>query len=285
MNKLPVGKTISDAYGFTFSHLGTIIGLIWFPMVVSTLLNFLPELAGNLGDGNPSLGSAGAVENLAVLLLTLLLSAIMYVAVVRQALGLRQGPAVFHFALGQAEFRVYGALLVVYFLAIFFALAQVEAQSLGAAASTTAALVAVPGIFFVLYLAIRFGFLLVPAIVAENRIDFAHVWALTRGNFWRLLAVVAAIAVPLWLIESASALALMGGELQHAWPTTAQTSDPQVIQQHLEAIEDVFRRHMPALMFIGLILAPFSIGLTLAASASAYRALSGGVPGSRAVTA
>ena len=55
MNKLPVGQTISDAYGFTFSQLGTIIGLIWFPMVVSTLLNFLPQLA--------SYGGASAAAN------------------------------------------------------------------------------------------------------------------------------------------------------------------------------------------------------------------------------
>ena len=62
MNKLPVGKTISDAYGFTFSHLGTIIGLIWFPMVVSTLLNFLPELADNYSDGSNNVVECGMVK-------------------------------------------------------------------------------------------------------------------------------------------------------------------------------------------------------------------------------
>jgi hypothetical protein len=284
MNKLPVGKTISDAYGFTFSHLGTIIGLIWFPMVVSTLLNFLPELAGNYSDGNANVVGSGAVENLAVLLLTLLLSAVMYVAVARQALGLRQGPAVFHFALGQPEFRVYGALLIIYFLIGIAALAQVEAQSVGGPAALVASLTALPGIVFILFLAIRFGFLLVPAVVTENRLDFAHIWALTKGNFWRIFAVVAAIAIPLWLIEVTSALALMGRELQAALPP-AQTSDPQVIQQHLSMIEDVFRRHMAELMGIGLILAPFSLGLSLAASASAYRALTGTVNGTRTVIA
>jgi hypothetical protein len=283
MNKLPVGKTISDAYGFTFSHLGTIIGLIWFPMVLSTLLNFLPELAGNYSDGSSNVVGSGAVENLAVLLLTLLLSAVMYVAVARQALGLRQGPAMFHFALGQPEFRVYGALLIIYFLIGVAALAQVEAQSVGGPASLFASLTVLPGILVIVYVVVRFGFLLVPAVVAENRLDFGHIWSLTRGNFWRILAVVAAIAIPLWLVESLSALAVMGGELQAALPPAQ--ADPHVIEQHMAAIEDVMRRHMPALMGIGLILAPFSLGLTLAASASAYRALTGTVNGTRTVIA
>jgi len=282
MNKLPVGQTIIDAYGFTFTQLGTIIGLIWFPMVVSTLLNFLPQLADGYADAN--VAGASAVESLAVLLLTLLLSAIMYVAVARQALGLRQGPAVFHFALGQPEFRVYGALLVIYFLIGLAALAQLEAQSVGGPVSTLAAFIALPGILFVIYMAVRFVFILVPAIVAENRIDFARIWALTRGNFWRILVVVFAIAIPLWLIECTSMLALMGKDIEAALPP-AQTTDPQAIQQHVLALEDVFRRHMPQLIFIWLIMAPFSLGLTLAASASAYRTLSGSVNGTRSVTA
>ena len=52
------GQTISDAYGFTFTQLGTIIGLIWFPMVVSTLLNFLPQLAAGYGDATAAGTSA-----------------------------------------------------------------------------------------------------------------------------------------------------------------------------------------------------------------------------------
>lgn len=283
MNKLPVAKTVIDAYGFTFTHLGTIIGLIWFPMVVSTLLNFLPQLADGYGDASAVAG-ASTIESLAVLLLTLLLSAIMYVAVARQALGLRHGPAIFHFALGQPEFRVYGALLIIYFMIGLAALAQLEAQSVGGPASAIASLIALPGILFIVYLAIRFGFLLVPAIVAENRVDFAHIWSLTRGNFWRIFAVVVAIAVPLWLVECTVALALMGNDLQSALPPP-QTTDPQVIEQHMTALEDVFRRHMPELMGIWLIMAPFSLGLSLSASASAYRTLSGSADGLRTVTA
>src|ERR1700722_10353683 len=99
MHKLPVGRTILDAYRFAFGHLGTIIGLIWLPMVLATLLNFLPELSGSVGDApaNSVAASTQILESLAILVLTQLLYAIIYVAVTRQALGLRQGTAIVHF--------------------------------------------------------------------------------------------------------------------------------------------------------------------------------------------
>ncbi len=65
-------------------------------------LNFLPELGGSVGDAaaNPVAASTQVIENIAILVLTQLLYAIIYVAVTRQALGLRQGTAMVHFALG-----------------------------------------------------------------------------------------------------------------------------------------------------------------------------------------
>src|SRR5262249_15126117 len=120
MNKLPVVSTITDAYRFAFGHLGAIIGLIWLPKVLATLLNFLPALSGAAADANTNPAAAGAstFEGIAILVLTQLLNPVMYVAVTRQALGLRQGPAVIHFALGPPEFRMFGATLL--FLLICF---------------------------------------------------------------------------------------------------------------------------------------------------------------------
>lgn len=284
MNKLPVGKTIIDAYGFTFGHLGAIIGLIWFPMVISTLLNFLPMLAGNYGDPGSTFAGSGAIEDLAVQLLTLLLSSVMYVAVARQALGLRSGQAVFYFALGQPEFRVYGGLLLIYFAVALVALAFVAGQSMPGAGVALAGWLAVPAVVLVFYLAIRFGFLLVPAIVVENRIDFPRVWSLMRGNFGRVIAILAAVALPLWIFEISLALLFIGHDVQTALPP-ANTTNPQVIAHHVGLLEEVLRRHMTDLMAISLILAPFNLGLILSASAYTYRALAGSAKNSRDVAA
>ena len=43
MKKIPVLETIKAAYGFVFTHLGAIIGLIWLPMVLVTVPGFFVE--------------------------------------------------------------------------------------------------------------------------------------------------------------------------------------------------------------------------------------------------
>ena len=62
MNKLPIGQTVRFAYGFTLHELGTIIGLIWVPMVALAVVNFLPYALGDTmpsPDINPT--AAGAI--------------------------------------------------------------------------------------------------------------------------------------------------------------------------------------------------------------------------------
>jgi hypothetical protein len=43
MKKIPVTQTIQAAYRFVFTHLGAIIGLIWLPMLLVTVLGFFVE--------------------------------------------------------------------------------------------------------------------------------------------------------------------------------------------------------------------------------------------------
>lgn len=282
MNKLPVGQTIIDAYGFTFTQLGTIIGLIWFPTVLSTLLSFLPQLAA--GNASPdTITDADAFARLAVALLMTLLSAIAYVAVARQALGLRQGPAAFHFSLGMPEFRVYGALLILYFFMAILLLVPLEAERIGGAVSVIASYVALLVILLVLYLAVRIGSLLIPSVVAESKVDFTRLWLLTRGNFGRIVLVAAAIFIPLVVVYVAVAYGLISSDLRSV--ALVETSDPKVLAQQVSALQDVFMRHTPELMGVGLIMTPFAVGLALAASASAYRTLSGALGGPRAIVA
>lgn len=287
MNKLSVAKTIIGAYQFTFANLGPIIGLIWFPMVLSALLGFLPELSGAYGDSGPSAaaGSVG-VQYLAVFLLTRLLYAVMDVAVARQALGLRQGPATFHFALGQQEFRVFGAWLLIYFSIGMIALLLGGAESAGGPAGAAADVVSIPAVLAVVYVVVRIAFLLVPSIVVENRIDFARNWILTKGNFWRIVAVWLAITVPLAIIDAGCMFALTRHEILAVLPRISSTANPQIAGQELAGLIDtLFRRHAPELMGVGLILAPFSLGLGLSASALAYRELARPTAGRRTITA
>ena len=283
MKKLPVAQTIIEAYRFALGQLGTIIGLIWLPLVLVTLLNFLPE-AGAAGDDastNPVAAGTGALEGLAILVLTQLLYAIIYVAVTRQALGLRQGNAIIHFALGPPEFRMFGASLL-FTLASFgclilFAMLLVAVTGLVAAEGANAVIILLGGAaalgagFAAVYALIRLGYLLIPATTIENRVDLGRGWALTRGNFWRIVLVLLVAAAPVLVIETATILTIMGKEIVAALPPVNSTQ--AVIQQHVGMMEDVVRRHMPELLGLSLILAPFNIGLNISASAFGYRAL------------
>ena len=219
MTKIPVGKTIEYAYNFTFGNLLTLFGLSWFAFLIMTgpqlvLRQIYPNSAVGFGPG----------QTLAMATLLLLFAvfgwiviAMTKVAFLRQALGLRTGGAVFYFSLGADVWRVIGAyiLAVIVFILAYIAglIALVIAGALlgfllsivmmGAGATMAmATIIGIAVLLFVpvlllaiLYFNLRLAFFLATAVVAEGRINLMQGWRLTRGNFWRMLGVVLAIAI------------------------------------------------------------------------------------------
>jgi hypothetical protein len=281
MTKLPMGSTIRHAYTFTLSELGTIIGLCWLPLVLIAILQFLPYAFG--GDPMAPAENATAqgrhgLENLFSSLLMILLYAIAYVPVTRLALGLRQGPAIVHFALGLPEFRVFGALLL-YFLVIFAMAIGIGVLGLAAGTVTATtgknpiagfvlALVILAAVFGFIYAIVRLGFLIVPVAVAENQISLTRAWTLTRGNFWRIFGSLAAVLVPLYLLHLGGMIALVGPGLFAPLP-----SNTALAEQALATRFALVGQHMPAYLGLTLILAPFNLGLGIGAAAYGYKAL------------
>lgn len=283
MNKLPIGETIRSAYEFTLGHLGTIIGLIWVPMVAIAVLQFLPYGLGDntvMPDQNAAAAGAAALRSIAFTLLILLLYACVNVAVMRQALGLRKGPAMVYFTLGWTELRLAGAMLalglIVTVLMIVLVVAVIAVSTAGAALANkalTAALagaVVLAGLCVILVSVVRLAFLIVPVTVVENKISFERGWLLTRGNFWRISAVMFAVTLPIVLITFIALLILMGGELSALF-AAAQTMTPEDFLKRYRTIID---SHIPVILGINLIAAPFSLGLTLGAAAFGYKTLS-----------
>jgi hypothetical protein len=279
MNKIPVRKTIAYAYSFTFGHLGTIIGLVWLPLVILTVLNFLPQMAGgelDPGSQSPLMVGSQAIGRIAIWALSLLLYSIIYVAVIRQALGLRQGTATVHFALGMPEFRVFGALLLLFVVVMAFVGTYFGVVLVVAAAGTksmplaiAAVAIAILGAIALLYALVRLAFLVAPVTVAEEQINLGRGWALTQGNFWRVFAVMLAVGLPMILIYLAGTMALMGNELMAPVPAAISNNAAALVQHQMQ----IFNRHLPESLGFELILAPFSLGLNLGAAAFAYRAL------------
>jgi len=269
---MPVVATLRDAYSFTLTHLGSVIGLIWVPMVLLTVMGFFSSqryyntTIEALASNNAEQIWSSLLMWLAYLIAALLLQAVMYAAVTQLALGLRSGPVWAHFAFGQAEWRMFRALLAftgLMFPFFLFGSALVNVVVLQAAPAAPAALL----IFYGLILAaIARFFVLLPAISAtESGPLLRRAWMLTAGNFWRLLAVLLAIIVPLFIF----AILLMVPVAQRLPPLPTGGS-PQVQQL---AMLTWLRQALPFLWGLLFLIWPLVMGLFAGASVSAWRAL------------
>ena len=286
MNKIPVSRTIAYAYSFTFGHLGTIIGLIWIPMVLATALGFfvmsgyLDSFSAALAQNNPTIAGQAALLLFAYIFVALLLYAMMYVAVTRQALGLRIGGAIAHFELGPAVWRMFGAMLGVFLILMLFYILVLGVGLGGLAAvggmgnSPTAGGIALglgllvfAGVCALIYVAARMLFLLAPVVVVEERIGIARAWELTGGNFWRITLVWLATLLPIILITGIAEALILGPDTVTSSGSVVPTMAEQAARLH------EMGAHLPALSGLGFLLSPFLTGLMLGASAFAYRAL------------
>jgi len=269
---MPVVATIRDAYSFTLTHLGSVIGLIWIPMVLLTVMGFFSSqryynsTIEALASNNAEQIWSSLLMWLAYLIAALLLQAVMYAAVTQLALGMRSGPVWAHFAFGQAEWRMFRALMAftgLIFPLFLFGSALVNVVVLQAAPAAPAALL----IFYGLILAaIARFFVLLPALSATESVPvLRRAWMLTAGNFWRLLAVLLAIIIPLFIL----AILLMVPVVQRLPPLPAGGS-PQVQQL---AMLTWLRQALPFLWGLLFLMWPLVMGLFAGASVSAWRAL------------
>lgn len=306
MKKIPIGPTIASAYTFTFGGVGTVIGLIWLPLVAYTLGRFfvVDYYAAHLTQsGDPSAGGQATLILFAFWFVSLFFTAIIGVSLTRQAIAPRQGSIIAHFAIGAAEFNYFLSLLAVFFvmLAVYIAaiIANLIIVTVGAAIvpamgfinsiggkallyATVAAIVALD-IAALLYVGVRLAFLVAPVTVAEGKIDLIRAWQLTRGNFWRMFVVLAVTFGPIFVVGELAFAAIVGPGYIVALATALLTILQAVVTgaqppaQALQHLPDITAK-APYLLGLSFLLAPFSYGLAFAAPAFAYRALVGTPP-------
>ncbi len=286
MSKIPVLQTIRYAYGFTFGHLGTIIGLVWIPMVLVTAMGFfvtnryVETFSAAIAQDDAAMAGQAGLLVIGYSIIGLLLYSMMYVAVTRQALGLRNAAAVAHFELGSPVWRMFGALLAVifivgiFYLVIFLttfggfaAIKGMEKTPATAGLALGLLLFLLAGLCALLFVAVRLVFLLPPVVVAEGRMSVTRGWELSRGNFWRIILIWAATLLPVLLVVFGAELAIMGPDYFFSGlnPAASLTEQAGRMQE--------MGRHLPLLYGVSFLLSPFMTGLTLGASAFAYRAL------------
>lgn len=278
MRRIDVVATIRDAYVFAISHLGGVIGLIWVPMVLATIMgffslqryynDFIDAMAGN----NVAALGPSMLMMLGYLVAALLLYAVMFVAVVQMALGARSAPAVGHFAFGNLEWRMFRALVAfIGWILVLVIPAFVVADAVFAVAGTRVPQAAGPAMMLLIFygvvlMAMPRLFLLLPTIaVAETAPVLRRAWMLSAGNFWRLLAVLLAVFGPILLCFTGLEVILAGRA-----PAPAVAGNEQV--QLLSAIMRA-RDVLPWISGLGFLISPLVVGLLAGASVSVWRAL------------
>lgn len=293
MNKLPVADTIRFGYAFTFGEIGTVIGLIWIPTLINAVVSFFAlriyyqAMAESMETALPAMGGQVMLPLLAAVL-SMLLAAMIGVAITRQALGLRSGPAFAHFSLGSAELRVFGGffgLYMILILGVFVISLVVLGTAAGAAATAggnlgnaallggVVGMLALAGLCAMFYVAVRLSFLIVPAALVDGEFGVSRSWELTKGNFWRIFIVGLVTLLPIAIAFGIAEVAILGPNF--FVPDMGSAKDPAAQVKQMAVQMRAMQAHMPLLMGLSFVISPLAYGMLFAPAAFAYRALSG----------
>jgi hypothetical protein len=282
MNKLPVGKTVVAAYSFTFNNLGAIIGLIWIPMLIMTVIGFFAQstyidaMISYAATKNAAALGPGLMWMLLFVLVALLANAMMLVPVLEMALGKRKDHVLAHFSLGAPEWRIFGAYLALLGIALAFALVSALingaiAKALATVGGGAAIAAALPFLLLFILAAFlvvsaRVAFLIPAVTLLEGKIDLGRGWTLAQGNTLRIVATIILLAVPVIALYFGMEIALFGPAalLRDAG---GASMTPTIEEMRLT------RERMPLTEALGFFIAPLTIGLNAGAVAFAYRAL------------
>ncbi len=275
---ISVGATVRDAYAFLGAHFSGIIGVIWLPTVLISIAQFFTfhrvynDMINALASDNAAPMAPALLMVLGYVIAKLLLSALMCVGVVQLALGGRPSTALIYIAFGPSEGRLFRAFcgfigllfmgaMMVLIIANIAVTAGARSHGLEQGISAVMMLALVAGTTM---LAARV-LALAPAIaVGETAPVLRRAWALSAGNFWRLVGVLLALFLPVLLFS----ILLELGLGQKGAAATGNTPALQVIAAMMHA-----RQILPLTCGLSFFLSPLVIGLYCGASVSAWRAV------------
>jgi hypothetical protein len=289
MKKIPVGTTIAFAYRFLVTEIGTIVGIAWLPAVLSSAVSYVArayavEHRELLDAGDPQTAGAYLLLSLVSLVVLLFASSMVGVAITRAALAEDRPPGalLLYFAAGHTEWRMFsanvryvlgaGALLglaALITVAAFF-LSGTPLDPPGplqpTAATVLAGLISWAVLLYAGASILRIGFLLPATIVAGDGGGLRRSYELAKGNFWRILAVLLALGMPILLL-------LLGGEVavlrSALGPDFARMNPADFFQKAGDAMD---AKLLPWQAFSAMIFILAS-GLIYSGAAFAYRAV------------
>jgi len=277
MRRVPVAPTIRDAYSFIFTHLGSIIGLIWVPMLLLTVMGFFSfqryynDFIAAMAGGNPSALGSSLLMMLGYMVAALLLEAMILVSVVQLAQGTRDPkPVLAHFSFGPSEWRMFRALIaLVGLLLLFLFPTYVAAGALSVVLGNRGAVMtnlSVMALYAVILAATPRFLLLLPAISVNEHVPvLRRAWALSAGNFWRLLAILVGATGPVLLAMGIIDAVLSGGGATVAAGATPEEQMVAAVRQASDVL--------PLMSGLSFLISPLLVGLVARASVTCWRAL------------
>jgi hypothetical protein len=295
MKKIPLEATIIDAYKFFFHNIISIIGTVWFPVVVfvgvlgALLASIVPHewLAGHfVAPQNPEAfflsrrGLIVAAETV-VVPVGLLVSAMIRVGILRLAVGEKSGLTLFWFSLGAKVWRMIGAMLLTVIGCIVVVAIAVGAVVLAycvlhaiphlsnAVTVLVTVLLAIAAIVGIVYVLVRQFFFLPAVIVAENKIGLKRSWALGKGNVWCAIVIWLAVVIPVSMITGI----ITNATLMPAFMTQAAHLGPNPPPAEMMGLFTALLPLLPVIIAIELLSGLVILGTMLGAVGKAYKAV------------
>jgi hypothetical protein len=280
MNKIPVWPTISYAYRFLFGQIGTVLAIAGGPAIALSGADYVTRslAAAQAADG----GDANGLERLVALLalaVFLIAPAIAAVGLTRIVLAEESRVSyppffttVLRMAAANLRFFIGSAVLLFLAFAISYGAYRAAGVSIeaGVPVQPTAPVVAVGliswvALLYVFVSMLRMGFLLSGVVSAEPKGGLKRAHALTQGNTWRILAIALALIVPILILTTAAAYAIMRSALGPDFAAGGITEE--IFRKAQQAIVD---RLASWELFNAVIFVLYS-GLVYSGAAYAYR--------------
>jgi len=301
---IPFERTITAGYRFGFTRILTVIGIVWFPMLlmVSILggllylqlpafVDFFQHLPPKGQQPDPVRTAEmlrGFFAIYAVLFPVLFIfSAMMRIGVMRKALGLMEGPTFIFFSLGGQVWRLIGAYFLlgigiwVYSLVSIIACGILGVTLHAAAPAWGVPAVVITGIAltcFGIYVAVRTFFFLPAVVVAEDVLGLGRSWELGAGNFWRIIGVVLVVYLPVMFAVGIINQTIMQATIMPVILQHAGSGEPQTPAQTAAMLREIFSllgRYLPYFAIVYILQTVLLIGIDVGAVAAAYKAVTG----------
>jgi hypothetical protein len=290
MNKIPVGKTVAYAYNFVFTRPGTVAAVAGLPAVLAAVVDYLVRSNSSTEDTQTAAGTNLLIW-LAGNITTIFISSVATVGITRAALGLPLGSDAYYFPVGPLELRMFAAklrfwigvavLIVLAWLAagLAFMLAGVPLDDPAAVEPSpgvlVASLVSWAAFGYAILTIVRMGFLLSATVVSEPASGLQRSHDLARGNFWRIMAVLIALAAPIFLIIAIATYILLRASLGADLARVLEEEDMAALMRRGE---EAVAQNILLWELFNVAIFIFASGLVYSASAYAYRALTANAP-------